>query len=112
MLRATVSDSGPEKEVSDELLEKNSKIVYEWMTSMSKRSYVRMLHTYQANGGMSYVTNVYNICTSAFLEVGESKHRSEGDQSISLETFTRCIKVRHKNSGGDDEGINDRDELK
>ena len=88
---------GIEEEVSErktpEQLNKAAKVVYEWVKQ--KKSYVRMLHQWQAAGGLSFVANAHNTGMLAFLSVS---HATEGRDPglVSLEMFQACIRNRHE----------------
>ena len=90
---------GIEEEVSErktpEQLDKAAKVVFEWVKQ--KKSYVRMLHQWQAAGGLSFVANTHNTGMLAFLAV--SQETAGGDKGlVSLETFQACIRNRHEAS--------------
>ena len=90
-LRARVDDDVSEPK-SETKLQDSAKIVYEWL--QQKKSYVRLVHQWQAAGGLSFVANVYNTGMQAFLEHGNEGCGKEGD-AIPLAVFQKCIADRH-----------------
>ena len=96
-LRARVEDDVSEPK-SETKLQDSAKIVYEWL--QQKKSYVRLVHQWQAAGGLSFVANVYNTGMQAFLLHGNEKSET-GSHSISLEVFQKCILERHDVSQDD-----------
>ncbi len=74
-----------EKEESK--LKVSAKIVYDWLHQ--KKSSIRLVHQWQAAGGLSFVANVYNTGMQAFLEQGGKV------DAITLEVFQKCILERH-----------------
>ena len=89
--------AGPGVEVPQkdrEELDKHAKILYEWVTGTQSR--IRMLMSWQAAGGLSYVASVHHRATGCFLECGNSKHKGAAAKSVSMEDFQRCIRARHQ----------------
>ena len=85
-LRGCIQDDV--REAKDEKELKSAvKVVYECL--VQKKSSIRLLHQWQAAGGLSYVTNVYNTAIQAFIE-----HGQEG-KAISLEVFQSAVLARH-----------------
>jgi len=91
-LRTRADDEEVSEQKSEQKLKESAKIVYEWLCQ--KKSYVRLLHQWQAAGGLSFVANVYNAGMQAFLEHGNEGRGKENDV-ISLEVFQMCILDRH-----------------
>ena len=77
---------------SETKLQDSAKIVYEWLHQ--KKSYVRLVHQWQAAGGLSFVANVYNTGMQAFLAHGNEGCGKDGD-AIPLSVFQKCIVDRH-----------------
>ena len=90
-LRARVEDDVSEPK-SETKLQDSAKIVYEWLHQ--KKSYVRLVHQWQAAGGLSFVANVYNTGMQAFLAHGNEGCGKDGD-AIPLSVFQKCILDRH-----------------
>ena len=89
--------AGPGVEVPQkdrEELDMHAKILYEWVTGTQSR--IRMLMSWQAAGGLSYVASVHHRATGCFLECGNSKHKGAAAKSVSMEDFQRCIRARHQ----------------
>jgi hypothetical protein len=79
--------------VSPEQLDKAAQVVFERV--QQKKSYVRMLHQWQAAGGLSFVANTHNTGMLAFLTVGDAAEgRDHGP--VSLGKFQACIRNRHE----------------
>ena len=98
-LRCGVSEQPPPEAKCTSELKKHVYVVYDWLAQ--PKSYVRMLHQWQACGGFSFVINVYNTATQAFVECGNSLHGEEGASKVSREEFLRAVQARHARSADD-----------
>ena len=83
-----------------EELDKHAQVLYEWVGN-TQPSKVRLIMYWQSQGGLSYVANVHHRMTQAFVACGETKHVGEqqnvaGAGMVTLETFQKCIKERHR----------------
>ena len=90
-LRARVDDDVSEPK-SETKLQDSAKIVYDWLHQ--KKSYVRLVHQWQAAGGLSFVANAYNTGMQAFLEHG-NEGCGKDSAAIPLTVFQKCIVDRH-----------------
>ena len=96
-LRRGVSAVHPVEPKSIPEINRHAKVVYEWIKR--PKSYIRIIHSWQAAGGLSFVANVCHISMQCFFEYGESKHSTSSGSSVSLEEVQRCIVHRHESVG-------------
>ena len=98
-LRAGVSSSSTDgaapaaSKKSDEELDRNSRVLYEWV--MSDKSRLRMLMNWQCAGGLSYVAAVHQRGTQCFVGYGNIKHNGAAAKAVPFEEVQRCVRVRH-----------------
>ena len=89
---AVVSDPGARATVSArsaEGLGKHSKALYDGVKLTCSR--VRMLMTWQASGGLSYVAPVHHRGAQCFVNHGNLKHDGQGGE-VSLREFHAAVK--------------------
>ena len=98
-LRRGVSDLPTQEAKPASDLKKYVGVVYDWIAQ--PKSYIRMLHQWQACGGFSFVTNVYNTALQAFVQYGNSLHGEEGVSAVSKQEFLRAVQARHARSAED-----------
>ena len=98
-LRSGIDSAGPAASMDEAKIKAAASHVYDWLDH-KKPSKVRMLATYQAAGGQSFVCHVFHRAVQSFLQYGESNHAS-GKGPVSKESFTSAIVCRHSqgNSG-------------
>ena len=77
---------------SPEDLDKHAKTLYEWITKEGSR--IRMLMTYQAAGGLSFVASCHYRATRCYRLFGNSIH-TPGKPEVALKQFQEAIKARH-----------------
>ena len=68
--------------------------LYKWLGPGQSR--VRMLMTYQAQGGLSFVALAHHRCAQAFCSHGNTEHLDGRDPSVTLEEFQKAIHARHQ----------------
>ena len=83
-----LAESAPSVKESD--IKASAKKLYAWVTA--PKSKIRMLASYQAAGGLSFVTYVYHRSVHAFIKCGEKGY---GGGGVSEEDFVNAIVVRH-----------------
>ena len=93
-LRASAGKSNALAKDEKELL-KHATILYEWL-SLSTVSRIRMLMSWQAAGGLSFVASVHHLCATCFKHEGNSMHDEGAARSVSLQEFQAAILSRHR----------------
>ena len=86
--------SNPGKTTED--LDKNAKVLFEWVKQPCSR--VRMLMNWQAAGGLSYVASVHHLATQCFVMHGNKFHEGTA-VAVSLEEVQAAVRARHRVGG-------------
>lgn len=78
-----VDSSSPQSRIA---LNDSAKILYNWLGPQPSR--IRMLMTFQAQGGMSFVALAHHKCAQAFRNHGNAEHQQgEGSPVVPLAEF-------------------------
>ena len=99
-LRGGVSFEADTSKKDPEVLRQQAKILYDWINLPQSR--LRMLISWQASGGLAFVSGVHLLGMQCFLKLGNSKHDAAGD-IVSLEDFQELIVHRHEMEVGGNE---------
>jgi hypothetical protein len=93
-LRSQVSTVEKVSERDPAELDKHAKVLYDWLDK-DKRSYVRMMVAFLAEGGLSFNAVAYHRSARCFRYYGNLA-RTPDKPEVSLDEFQECIKVRHR----------------
>ena len=96
-LRSGVSNSVPVS-MDEAAIKEAAGEVFDWLDD-TKKSKIRMLHTYQANGGLPFVAHVLHRSVQCFKKHGEAQHAT-GKGPVSKETFVAAVVCRHAEGSG------------
>ena len=87
-------------------LGRQAKIVYGWL-DIKTASYIRMVQSWHAGGGLSFVASVHHRATQCFLYYGNSLHQTASQKYVTLGDFQECIRkpheIGHTGVGGTDD---------
>ena len=92
-LRTGIKSDQPASKYSDQTaLKQHAERLYRWIKQQQSR--IRMLMTWQACGGLSFVVSVHQKAVQCFVQYGNSEH--EGlDTAVSLQEFQDAVVSRH-----------------
>ena len=76
-----------------ELLNEHGKKVYDWMNQ--KVSRIRMLQSWQASAGMSFVAHAHHRVAHCFITDGNKHHADKSGTAVSLQEWQAAIGKRH-----------------